>query len=367
MNYIKELEKIYSYPLPQYFEDFLSKEIILYGGGSLGFMGSQLLLEAGYNVKYIVDKFSSGGEVNGIKVISPENIPEIDKKQALFLICIATISYNEISAYLKSIGIENMMQYYTFAFIKFPELLSNGWTLYKPNEQEKSEIKNVCKALNHDETSISHYLQFLWWKLRGIEKIYSPVLSGKKYFKSPIFPKLNRNEILLDGGAHFGQTIEGFVNITHNKFERIYAFEPDAKNLQICKDKFTDNRIIYSDKAIYSSNKKVKFAEGLGYASKIDINGKTTKDAVTIDSLNINPTIIKLHTESDELEGLLGAVNTIKRSTPIIMVMADHSIDGLYKIPKFIYSLPEYKLYFNLNDYCGNTAVFFGIPKIREK
>lgn len=366
MNYKEELEKIFEYPVPEYTEEFLSKEIILYGGGSLGYMGSQLLIEAGYNIKYIVDK-SVEGQINGIKVVSPDKITDNDKENTLFLICIATISYNEITSYLKSLGIKNMMQYYTYAYIKFPELLSNGWTLYHPSEEEKTEIKKVCEALSHDELSISHYLQFLWWKTRGIEKIYSPVLSGKKFFKSPTLPDLTDNEILLDGGAHFGQTIESFTNSVQNKYKNIYAFEPDLKNLEICKNKFNDSRIIYSDKAIYDKNKTVKFTDGLGYASKIAKNGNTDVNAVTIDSLNINPTIIKLHTEGDELKGLSGALATIKRSAPIIMVMADHSLDGLYKIPKFIYELPDYKLYFNLNDYCGNTAVFYGIPAIRIK
>jgi hypothetical protein len=43
------------------------------------------------------------------------------------------------------------------------------------------------------------------------------------------------------------------------------------------------------------------------------------------------------------------------------MILADHSEDGLYKIPQFINKLGGYKLYFNLHDYCGNTAVFYGI------
>mgnify|MGYP000006477063 FL=1 len=364
MNYKEELQKIYTKEIPEYSTEFLNNEFILYGAGSLGSMAVDLLEKRGLRPEYIVDK-SAKGNIKGIKIISPEEIPDIDKKEKLFIICIATLPYNSIIEFLSSIGVKNTIQFYTYAYLQFPDLLLNGWTSYNITENEKNELESVCESLKHDECSLCHYLQFLWWKLRGIEHIYEgyPVLSGKKFFGSPAIPQLSDNEILLDAGCHYGQTIKSFIEKTNNKYDKIYAFEPDAANLEKCKDKFYDERIIYSDKAIYNECEKVKFMTGLGFASKIDNkDGNKEVDAITIDSLNINPTIIKLHTESDELKGLEGAEHTIGRSHPILMIMADHTPDSLYKIPQFITKLNGYKLYFNLHDYCGNTAVYYGVP-----
>lgn len=363
MNYRKELEKIYNTKKPDY-SKIIDKEIILYGAGSLGHMAFDLLKKAGINPKYIVDK-NATGKIYGIKIVTPSEIVKEDKENCLFLICIATVPYNEIFKFLNQLGIKNLLQFYTYAYMKFPQLLSNGWTCYEPTPNDKKEIEKVCEALSHDELSLCHYLQFLWWKIRGIEHIYQnhPVLSEKKYFKSPCIPKLSEHEVLLDAGSHFGQTIESFIKATGDKFDNIYAFDPDEVNLGVCKKNFNNERIIYSNKAIYDTNGFINFQDNLGFASKIDSSGDKTIEAVTIDSLNINPTIIKLHIEGDELNGLQGAKNTIAKTTPFLMVLADHNSDGLYKIPQYIYNLNEYKLYFNLHDYCGNTAIFYGVNK----
>ena len=358
MNYKDELEKIYNAKSPIY--DNLDKEIVLYGAGSLGHMGLDLLKKSGILPKYIVDKNKSG-EIDGVEIIAPDEIPLEDKKEKLFLVCISTIPYNDIVDFLISLGIKNILQFYTYAYIKFPKLLSNGWFVSELTEADKENIDRVCEILSHDETSIHHYLQFLWWKLRGIEKIYEgfPVLSGKKYFKTEICKNLKDNEILLDVGCHFGQTIESFSNITNNKYKEIVAIEPDKYNLEICKNKFNDKRIKYLNIALSDKKEERKFIDNLGYASKLDEKGNTIIQTETIDSLNLKPTIIKLHTEGEELNILKGASETIKAYKPKLMVLADHNDDGLYKIPLLMYNY-GYKLYFNLHDYCGNTAVFYG-------
>ncbi len=354
INWFNEVDKIYDTSIPIHSS---CGEVVLYGAGSLGEMACDLLFRAGIKPKYIIDKYANG-EINGIKIISPNEVP--NSEDALCLICIATIPYNEISTYIESLGFENYIHFYTYAYLKFPHLLLNGWTCYNPSDFDKEQIGRVCELLSHDELSLCHYLQFLWWKIRGIEHIYDkyPVLSGKKYFESPCIPSLGDNTILIDAGCHHGQTIEKFIKITNNRYKNIYAFEPDLENLKICKENFNDERIIYSDRAIYNKCMNAKFSDGLGFASKLDKDGNQDVETVTIDSLNLNPDIIKVHIEGDELKGLEGSVETIRRCHPILMVTADHTPDGLYKIPLFIAQF-GYKLYFNLHDYCGNTAVFY--------
>jgi FkbM family methyltransferase len=362
-NYNTDLEKIFNENcLFPSVDDILSQKIILYGAGSLGTMAIDLMNKKELSLpSYIVDK-SKNGSIGAVKVIKPDEISPGDKEEALFLICVSTLPYNDIEAFLKVLGCKHLMHFYTWAYLIMPELFGDGWFKPSLSTDEKESIEKVCESLSHDECSLAHYFQFLWWRLRLKEVKYKnyPVLSGKKYFKSPILPLLGEHETLLDGGVHLGQTIESFIEKINNKYEKIYAFEPDKTNLQTTKEKFQDRRIVYSGNALYKKSTTLAFRDGLGSASKIDDNGLKVQ-AVMIDDLNIKPTIIKLHIEGSELEVLEGAKKTIEKCHPILMVLADHCEDGLYKIPQFIYNLPEYKLYFNLHDYCGNTAVFYGI------
>ena len=366
-NFYKELGKIYNCAVPIFKEELLEKEIILYGAGNLGQLAIDLMTKKGLIPKSIIDK-SKAGNINGIKILAPDMINNYDKENALFLICISSLPYNEIESYLKTLKCNNIMHFYTWAYIIMPELLKNGWFITSLSSEDKKNIKKVCEALSHNEYSLSHYIQFLYWKMCLKEVIYSPVLSGKKYFKSPCFPLPSKNEVLLDGGAHLGQTIEEFTEFTNNDFRRIYSFEPDIFNMQTAKKRFKDDRLLFSPMALYDKNEIVNFINNLGFASKINTTGITQIEAVKIDDLDIEPpTIIKLHIEGDELKALNGAVDTILKYHPILIVLADHNEDGLWKIPFFIEDIGDYKLFFYLHDYCGNSAIYYAIPKRRLK
>ena len=122
----------------------------------------------------------------------------------------------------------------------------------------------------------------------------------------------------------------------------------------------------WDERALGCKTEKKNFQSELGYASKFFLDGSEIVDVVSIDDLNIKPTIIKVHVEGAEYDVLEGAVETIKESRPIIMVLGDHNSDGLSRIPLFIKRLKEYKLYFLLHDYCGNSAIYYMIPKERD-
>lgn len=360
----KNLNKIYSDEILDLSKLINIKDIILYGAGSLGKMAINILGDFKIKPKYVIDKLQTG-YIKDIKILNPTDIDTNSKYSSLFINCISTISRNDIENYLKNLGCKNIIHFYNYAFLKFPDILSNGWFIESISNNTKDEILKVCETLSHDEISVNHYIQFLYEKLRIKEVINTnfPVLSKKKYFASPCMPKLNYDEILLDCGADLGQTIKSFVELTNNKFKQIYAFEPNSKSYDYLIHNFKDKRIIISNKVIHNNNGYVNFKENIGggLASKIFKGNNNIKECITIDSLNISPTIIKLHVEGNELNSLLGAMETIKKYRPIIMVLADHNQDGLFKIAKFLYNLPNYKLYFNLHDYVGNSAIFYAI------
>lgn len=373
ISYKAELEKIFSYPvnIENLYKPLSKYDVVLYGAGKMGKMAVDLMRSAGIRPKYIVDK-NAKGYIDGVKIVSPENIPDQDKKSMAFVICIVTLPVQPIIGFLSGLGCVDVRHFYAYSEIAFPQIMPNGWEMTALNGADRAEIEHVLQVLEHDEQSITDYLRLLWWRLRRVDRVYPgyTVLSERKYFKAPSFPELRDNEVYVDGGAHFGFTVKDFISAVSCKYEHIYAFEPDSGNLAILYENLIADlkKITVYKEALSDSNQTVKFRDNLGYASSTNEAGKIDVNAVTLDSITeIKPTIIKLHIEGDELRALTGAQNLISKYRPILMVLADHGKDGLYRIPKYLYSLDNYKLYFNLHDYCGNTSIFYAYPGERVK
>lgn len=368
MDYRRELEKIRQ--SADYNRDISveSEEIVLYGAGALGEMAMDILRTVEMRPSFVVDK-KARGQLKGMRISSLSNLPDRVKKEALFLVTICTVSYNEIQSELTSIGIRHIVPFYNYAFLVCPEKISNGWFIHNISPKIEEEVFEICKLLEHDECSLHHYLQFCWWKLRGREVQYAnyPVLSGRKYFRAPCMPELGENETLVDCGCHRGDTIRAFIDEVNGCFKRVIAFEPDEDNLIYAQRLIDDRRVIFDSRAVSLRTEKRAFMANLGFASKIMQGGKEIVETTNIDDLNICPSIIKIHVEGEEYNAMRGAAHTLRRNRPILMVFADHNEDGLYKIPSYIQNLKNYVLYFNLHDYCGNSAVFYMIPEERVK
>ena len=373
IDYQREIENIYSHkPVKEKIYRPVSEEgIVLYGAGKMGKMAIDLMKKKKIFPKYIIDQ-KAKGNIEGVEIIAPHEIPEIDKQKCTFLVAIVTLPLQPIINSLCEIGCQDVRHFYDYSQFYFPDLMSNGWEMFNLTQKIKNEIESVLNQLSHDEPSVIDYLRFLWWRLKRKDISYSdfPVLSDKKYFRADHFPDLTDEEIFVDGGAHFGYIIDEFINAVNGKFKHIFAFEPDSENISAMKEHLClcldEGRITIFDTALTDINQSINFFAGLGYASKTDKNGDSLTKTVKLDDLiKIKPTIIKLHIEGDELKALKGAKKIIKKNRPILMVLADHNKDGLYKIAKFLYNLDKYKLYFNLHDYCGNSAIFYAYPEER--
>lgn len=371
INYESELKKILDYPVnPEDFtQSVAGSGVVLYGAGKMGKMAVDLMRSVGIRPKYIVDR-NATGDIDGINIIAPYNISDQDKKSATFAICIVTAPVQPIIKFLHGLGCVDVIPFYTYSEIAFPHIMPNGWEMSILDKADLTEVEQVLKALEHDEQSVVDYLRMLWWRLRRVDMTYPgfSVLAEQKYFKAPTFPALGMNEEYVDGGAHFGTVIHDFLRAAPNGYRQIHAFEPDLVNVKLLFKNLPEDqaRITVYDEALSDSIETVRFNNGLGYASRRNEHGALEVKTTTLDSIQqLAPTIIKLHIEGDELRALNGAKGVICKYRPILMILADHSSDGLYRIPKYLYELNDYRLYFNLHDYCGNTSIFYAYPNER--
>ena len=371
INYKLELKKILDYPVKLYdlSRPLGGSGVVLYGAGKMGKMAVDLMRSVGIMPKYIVDR-NVTGDIDGINIIAPNNIPDQDKKSETFAICIVTAPVQPIIKLLHGLGCIDVRPFYAYSEIAFPHIMPNGWEMSILDKVDLMEVEQVLEALTHDEQSVVDYLRMLWWRLRRVDMTYPgfAVLADQKYFKAPSFPALGMGEVYVDGGAHFGIIIQDFLSVASSGYRQIHAFEPDSTNLKVLYDNLPEDqvRIAVYDEALSDCIETVRFNDGLGYASSRNESGAHEVKATTLDSIhNLEPTIIKLHIEGDELRALNGATGVIRNYRPILMVLADHSRDGLYRITKFLYELNNYRLYFNLHDYCGNTSIFYAYPNQR--
>ena len=211
INWKKQLDEIFidKWPDPDPLRPISKAGIVLYGAGAMGKMAIDFMKKSKITPVYIVDIHKSG-TFNGINIIQPDDISDLDKQNLTFIVCIASIPVMPVYSYLKQLGCMDVRHFYDYSEILFPKDMTNGWVV---KAADRGDIESVIKLLEHDYYSVAHYLQFLWWRLQRREVINHdyPILSNKKFFNAPCIPILSNDERFLDGGAHYGQSIYSFL------------------------------------------------------------------------------------------------------------------------------------------------------------
>jgi len=187
---------------------------------------------------------------------------------------------------------------------------------------------------------------------------------------SPDFLCLSDNETFVDCGAFTGDTIEMFLQKTNSKFNKIFAFEPDAANIDKCKKTLENcgikenGRTSLIEKGVWSENKRLYFNSQSGSGSNISETGDTVIDVDSVDNVcgGEKVSFIKMDIEGSELEALKGAQKQIKANKPKLAVCVYHRQDDLISIPQYILSLNSgYKLYLRHYGYFCTELVLYAV------
>lgn len=152
---------------------------------------------------------------------------------------------------------------------------------------------------------------------------------------------IRKNGIVIDAGANMG-VFSVFAAATHPN-ATIYAFEPASATFEILKE----NTKYYSNIKVFNSGlgEKVKIASlvitnnsGQNYIG----NKGVPVNIETIDGLNLPVSFIKMDTEGYEANILKGAMETIKKYKPVIVMSAYHKINDETKLPALLNSIAAY-------------------------
>lgn len=153
----------------------------------------------------------------------------------------------------------------------------------------------------------------------------------------------------IDGGAFIGDSAFVFSNYKPNK---IYAFEPCIKNyenlIQNIKTDKLENTVIPVKKGLYKNTGTIVGAgEGLGFFTDNEKTKyrKDKKDieVISIDDFtfenNVNVGLIKLDVEGVETATIKGALETIKKYKPVLLISIYHNPTDFFEIKPLIENL----------------------------
>ncbi len=292
-------------------------------------------------------------------------IPEADARIA---VSVVTSPYVTIERSLAARGCTDVVPFYDLAeSLRGQHPLSNGWFAEPLSAADQYEIQSVLAGWD-DDVSRAHHLQFIAWRrLREEWTFDGAPISTERYFIPEVAAGLHDREAVLDGGAHHGAVSLAFASMIDNS--RVIAVEPDAANRAVLGERLRGlPRAEVLDCALAAEDGTADFSEGYGFASKLSAFGQTQVSARTIDSLDVEPTFIKLHLEGGELDALRGARETLRSHRPIVAATVYHNADGLWRTAGWLTrELDDYRFLFRNHCWCGAGAVVYAIPRERRQ
>ena len=200
----------------------------------------------------------------------------------------------------------------------------------------------------------------MYWELigRGVakEQIFIPyenalhIFSMREYFDDSVWTG-RENEIFVDAGAYNLHTSYDFTKFVKS-YEKIYAFEPDVANYQLCEraqEIYNLKGLELIDAGLWDRDDTLYFSRGgdNGTGTFVSEIGTDKLQVRALDRvLNGAPvTLIKMDIEGSELMALKGAEKTIRTHRPRLAICLYHKPMDIIEIPLYIKELvPEYKM-----------------------
>jgi FkbM family methyltransferase len=292
-------------------------------------------------------------------------IPDADARVA---VSVVTSPYVEIERSLTARGCSDVVPFYDLAeSMRGQHPLSNGWFAEPLTATDQEHIEDVFVGWD-DDVSRAHYLQFIAWRrLREEWTFEHAPISTERYFIPEVAAVLRERETFLDGGAHHGIVSLALAKMIRKL--RVIAVEPDTANRAVLCERLRGlPRSTVLDCALASEDGTAAFSEGYGFASKLSALGHAQVGSRSIDSLDVEPTFIKLHLEGGEFDALLGGRETLRTYRPIVSVTVYHNGDGLWRTADWLMrELNDYRFLFRNHCWCGAGAVVYAIPQERHQ
>lgn len=341
------------------------KPVVLFGAAKMGVIYLDLCKKNKLKVLAFCDndKSKQNSSLKNIKIVSAEVLKS--KFSADTQIIITSLYDDEIKKQLSKLGFKNIWSHTFFSTIFAKQFSVLSWTNYiNFINSKRKDLIEFFKILD-DVESKNVFLNIIKYRL-SLNRKYLKLIKGNIeniYFDKSVYD-LSECEILVDGGAFDGDTIDPFIRKTKNKFNKIYCFEPDNKSycdLKKFVDKQNDKRVKVFKYGLGSKEEIVFFTNDGGLGSKVSDNGEKIKIVSLDNFIKDKITLIKLDIEGCEKDALLGAEKIILKYKPKLAICVYHNLVDLWEIPLLIKKInPEYKIYLrHYNEFLFDTVCYF--------
>lgn len=351
---------------------------ILYPAGRLSRSAAVALQKRGTEVLGFGDRNASLWEnlMDGLPVYSPQQIME---QHSTCSILVSTSIYDSEVCELFTKGGCQWVYPMPWLAHRLPDMFANRE--YKGALEAIANIENH-DAINHifrlftDEGSRRTFASKIEYLLTFEKRRLDEIRSRKQiYFDSEIV-QLSYQEVVLDGGAFKGDTLEQFLEISKGVFREYHAFEPDSRNFALLqlKASIDPQRIFPIRCGLANQSGALRFINTSAFDAQFageDQQGGESLPVISLDEYIIGrqpPTFLKLDIEGFEASALRGAANLIAKHQPVLAVSAYHYPEDLWKIPNLIHQLnPDYCLLIRHYTREIDDTVCYAIPRWRMK
>ncbi|MCC8025344.1 MAG: FkbM family methyltransferase [Clostridium sp.] len=324
-------------------------------------------LEELKEVSYICDNdyelWGRETSIPGVEICSPLRLYSENPEDIIILVTAAADYVYEITRQIQEIDDFDIFYYHLLKNEFLQEISQDLFSDY-------DRIKSAGRLLS-DYKSRQILQEIVHRRMIGCCEEFADlrVEGEQQYLFTPMFRKINSQEIVIDCGGYTGDTIEKFVRFFGNAVKRIYSFEALSQNLeklqQRCdklkgpdkwKGEFKLLPFAVSDKTSiitfcetplpggsfspeFRSTTKFKFTNPV---QTFQVESRSIDDIIPPGE---KVTLIKMDIEGAEYEACVGAERTIKMHKPRLAISIYHNACDYWRICELIKEfVPEYHM-----------------------
>ena len=350
------------------------KPVVLYGTGDGADKVLVRLAETGVPVSGIFasDEFVRGQQFHGFTVQAYSELLALREK-VIVLIAFASELPDVLERFYKLASVHETYAPHVPVF-SGEETVTAAWI-----KKYERELQTVYERLA-DAVSRETFASVLNYKLSGKLSYLQACTTNRTEDLRTIF-SFGREETYLDLGAYNGDTVQEFLQLTHGRYKKIIALEPDPKNYKKLTDYVRQYELknvtclqagVWNDCGSLELNGKggrqstFWEADRSGFATQnlsqtCSMKKKVKKQQVTVVSVdavlgNDHADYMKFDVEGVEKEALEGAAGHLvpdgNGTLPKLLVAAYHHDEDLFALPLLLWKLqPEYKIYLRKHPY----------------
>ena len=350
------------------------KPVVLYGTGDGADKVLARLAETGVPVSGIFasDEFVRGQQFHGFTVQTYSELLTL-REEIIVLIAFASELPDVLERFYKLASVHETYAPHVPVF-SGEETVTPAWI-----KKHETKLLAVYERLA-DAVSRETFASVLNYKLSGKLSYLQACTTNRPEDLRTIF-SFGREETYLDLGAYNGDTVQEFLQLTHGRYKKIIALEPDPKNYKKLTDYVRQYELknvtclqagVWNDcgslELTGNGGRQSTFweADRSGFATQnlsqtCSMKKKIKKQQVTVVSVdsvlgNDYADYMKFDVEGVEKEALEGAAGHLipggNGAQPKLLVAAYHHDEDLFALPLLLWKLqPEYKIYLRKHPY----------------